>query len=125
MVDALSRRHALLAMLQTKLLGFESLKDLNVVDDDFKEAYEVCANSANGGFFRHEGELLMNEEHEGSLVGHFREHKTYETLHKHFCWPHMRKDIHHICERCLVCRVAKSKVSPHGLYTPFPIPTSP
>ncbi|RDX74992.1 hypothetical protein CR513_45191, partial [Mucuna pruriens] len=38
---------------------------------------------------------------------------------------HMRRDVHHICDRYLVCKVAKSKVSPHGLYISLPIPTSP
>ncbi|RDX83659.1 Retrovirus-related Pol polyprotein from transposon 17.6, partial [Mucuna pruriens] len=100
MAYALSRRHALLAMLETKLLGFESFKDLYVGDDDFKEAYEFCTNSAKGGFFRHKGflfmekrlcvprssirELLVREAHEGGLMGHFGEQKTYETLHEHF-----------------------------------------
>ncbi|RDY08069.1 hypothetical protein CR513_07749, partial [Mucuna pruriens] len=36
----------------------------------------------------------------------------------------MRRDVHHICERCLVFKMAKSKVSPNALYTPLPIPTS-
>ncbi|RDX81913.1 Retrovirus-related Pol polyprotein from transposon 17.6, partial [Mucuna pruriens] len=54
MVVTLSRRHVLLAMLETKLLGLKSLKDLYVGDEYFKEAYEPCANSINGGFFKHE-----------------------------------------------------------------------
>jgi hypothetical protein len=33
--DALSRRYALLSMLDTKLLGFEYIKDLHVQDSDF------------------------------------------------------------------------------------------
>ncbi|RDX97164.1 hypothetical protein CR513_20093, partial [Mucuna pruriens] len=43
--------------------------------------------------------LLVNETHEGRLMGHFREHKTFEILSKHFYWPHMRRDMHHISER--------------------------
>ncbi|RDX94820.1 hypothetical protein CR513_22758, partial [Mucuna pruriens] len=78
--------HALLAMLEIKLLGFGSLKNLYVEDDDFKEAYELCANSSNGGFFRHQGflfkektlcmtrssiiELLGREAHKDGLMGH-------------------------------------------------------
>ncbi|RDX71125.1 Retrovirus-related Pol polyprotein from transposon 17.6, partial [Mucuna pruriens] len=60
-VDALSRRHALLAMLETKLLGFESLKDMYVGDDDFKEPYGLCVISANGGLFMHEGFLFKEK----------------------------------------------------------------
>ncbi|XP_074570603.1 uncharacterized protein LOC141827283 [Curcuma longa] len=70
-------------------------------------------------------ELLVREAHEGGLMGHFGVQKTLEMLHEHFHWPHMKHDVQKFCERCIVCRKAKSKVSPHGLYTPLPIPDSP
>ncbi|RDX84928.1 hypothetical protein CR513_33948, partial [Mucuna pruriens] len=70
-------------------------------------------------------ELLIREAHEGGLMGHFGEQKTYETLHEHFYWPHMQRDVYHICARCLLCNTAKSKVSSKGLYTPLSIPTTP
>ena len=54
-------------------------------------------------------------------MGHFGVAKTLETLHEHFFWPHMRKSVHTFCDRCIACRKAKSKVQPHGLYTPLPI----
>ncbi|RDX95484.1 Retrovirus-related Pol polyprotein from transposon 17.6, partial [Mucuna pruriens] len=84
---------------RNKLLGFESLKNLFMEDDDFKEAYEHCANSVNGGFFRNEKflfkgekkrlcvarssirELLVREAREVGLMSHFSERKTYKTLH--------------------------------------------
>ncbi|RDY13741.1 hypothetical protein CR513_01297, partial [Mucuna pruriens] len=85
LVDALSRRHTLLAMLETKLMGFKSLKDLYMDDNDFK--YDHCVVLANGGFFRHEDflfkekklyvpkssirELLVKEACEGGLMGPF------------------------------------------------------
>lgn len=37
----------------------------------------------------------------------------------------MRRDIERYCERCVTCKKAKSKVSPHGMYLPLPIPESP
>ncbi|RDX75900.1 hypothetical protein CR513_44188, partial [Mucuna pruriens] len=58
-------------------------------------------------------------------MGHFGVGKTYETFCEHFYWPKMRRDVHHICERCLVCKMAKSKASSSGLYTPILIPTIP
>jgi len=58
-------------------------------------------------------------------MGHFGVSKTLETLHEHFFWPHMRKFVHNFCDKCITCRKAKSKVQPHGLYTPLPIPTMP
>ncbi|RDX90711.1 hypothetical protein CR513_27403, partial [Mucuna pruriens] len=67
----------------------------------------------------------IKDAHEGGLRGHFWKRKTYESLHEHFYWPHMRRDMHRICERYLVYRVAKAKVSPQRLHTPLPIPTTP
>jgi len=37
----------------------------------------------------------------------------------------MKKDVQKFCERCIACKKAKSKVMPHGLYTPLPIMDSP
>ena len=37
----------------------------------------------------------------------------------------MKKDIIRICGRCIICRKAKSKVMPHGLYTPLSVPSEP
>ncbi|RDX91766.1 hypothetical protein CR513_26211, partial [Mucuna pruriens] len=128
--DRLILRHVLLVVLETKLLGFESLKDLYVGDDDLKEAYESCANSANGGFFKHEGFLFKEKKlcswrhMKVALMGHFGERKTYKTLHEHFYWPHIRRDVYHVCGRCLVCKIAKSRASYNGLYSPLPIPIS-
>ncbi|RDX63883.1 Tf2-6, partial [Mucuna pruriens] len=109
--DALSRMHALL--------------ELYVNNNDFIEAYDSCSFSANGCFFRHEGflfkekclcvpkssmrELLVKEAHKGGLMGHFGVRKTYKALYEHFYWPRMKRDIHHVCERCLVYKMAKSQ----------------
>ena len=35
----------------------------------------------------------------------------------------MKRDVNCICGRCITCRKAKSKVLPHGLYTPLPVPS--
>ncbi|RDX88943.1 hypothetical protein CR513_29399, partial [Mucuna pruriens] len=69
-------------------------------------------------------QLLVKEAREG-VMGDFRELKTLEILKEHFYGPRMIKGFHKICERCLTCKVAKSSVSPHGLYTTFLIPISP
>ncbi|XP_028223089.1 uncharacterized protein LOC114404211, partial [Glycine soja] len=139
--DALSRRHALLAMLETKLFGLESLKDMYVHDVDFAEIFAACQKFSENGYYRHNGflfkanklcvpkcsirELLVSESHEGGLMGHFGVQKTLEILQEHFFWPHMRRDVHKFCGHCIVCKQAKSKVKPHGLYTPLPVPEYP
>ena len=35
----------------------------------------------------------------------------------------MKKDVNRICGRCITCIKAKSKVLPHELYTPLPVPS--
>jgi len=37
----------------------------------------------------------------------------------------MKHDMHKFCDHCIVCKKAKSKVMPHGLYRPLPIPDYP
>uniref|UniRef100_A0A2N9ES05 RNA-directed DNA polymerase n=1 Tax=Fagus sylvatica TaxID=28930 RepID=A0A2N9ES05_FAGSY len=139
--DALSRRYALLSTLDTKLLGFEYIKDLYAQDSDFGEVFNACEKVAFGKFYRHDGflfrenklcvpmcslrELFVREAHGGGLMGHFGVAKTLGILHDHFFWPHMKRDVERICEKCITCKQAKSKLKPHGLYTPLPIPSEP
>ena len=37
----------------------------------------------------------------------------------------MRRDTERLVQRCVTCHKAKSKLNPHGLYTPLPIPNVP
>jgi hypothetical protein len=68
-------------------------------------------------------ELLVREAHGGGLMGHFGVAKTLGILLEHFFWPHVKCDVERICEKCTMCKQAKSKLKPHGLYTPLPIPS--
>jgi hypothetical protein len=68
-------------------------------------------------------ELLVREAHGGGLMGHFVVAKTLDVLHEHFYWPKMKRDVQR--EQCIACRKAKSRVQPHRLYTPLPVPTEP
>lgn len=36
-----------------------------------------------------------------------------------------QNDVQQICERYIICKEAKSRVEPHGLYTPLSIPSDP
>ena len=56
--DALSRRHVLLAVLGSKVLGFEIVKDLYAMDEDFKEIFEKSAKQAHSLFHLEEGFLF-------------------------------------------------------------------
>ena len=93
------------------------------------------------GFYRFEGflvkgdrlcipkgsirDVLVQEAHAGGLMGHFGVGKTLEILKEHLYWPKMRSYAERCCERCLTCKRAKSKIMPHGLYMPLPIPNAP
>ena len=36
----------------------------------------------------------------------------------------MKRDVERACARCITYRQAKSRVLPHGLYTPLPVPSA-
>jgi len=141
MADALSRRHTLISMLETKFLSFDHIKDLYEKDDDFAFIYGESHQGGRKDFYLSnqyllkgkrlcipQGSLrasLIREAHEGGLMGHFGTNKTLEVLKEHFYWPHMHKHVDRHCNSCLACLRAKSKVQPHGLYIPLPIPSKP
>ncbi|KAL3534821.1 hypothetical protein ACH5RR_003282 [Cinchona calisaya] len=56
-------------------------------------------------------------------MGHFGIEKTLHTLQEHFHWPHMKSDVVNLCNKCIDCQRAKSKLKPHGLYMPLPVPS--
>ncbi|KAL4304273.1 hypothetical protein GQ457_10G012910 [Hibiscus cannabinus] len=76
-------------------------------------------------------EFVIQNDHEalryitGGLMGHFGVTKTLQTLKEHLFWPKMRRDVERLCERCVTCKKAKSKVSPQGMYLLLPIPDFP
>ena len=100
MADALSRRSVLLTSLDTKLLGFEYIKDLYSTDPNFSSVYAATEQGAFNKFYRHNGflfrenkicvpqcslrELLVRESHSGGLMGHFGILKTYDVLTEYF-----------------------------------------
>ena len=134
-VDALSRRYALVTSLDAKLIGFEYVKELYEHDSDFAQIFVACEKGAFNNFHRVDGylskenklcvpqssmrELLVREAHGGGLMGHFGVNRSLNILHEHFFWPKLKHDVEKICNRCITCKKAKSKLLPHGLYKPF------
>ena len=140
--DALSRKVILLNQLDVKVPGLENLRALYPSDHDFAEPYLKCKNGKGWEKFHvHDGFLfranklcvpdssirllLLQESHMGGLMGHFGREKTYSLLSDHFYWPKMRRDVERFVQRCTTCHKAKSKLNPHGLYTPLPVPNAP
>ena len=141
-VDALSRRHTLFSSLGALILGFDNIRELYVSDEYFSPIYASCRHKATqDGFYIAKGclfkegrlcipqgsirKLLVKETHEGGLMGHFGIDKTLAFCKEKFFWPHMKKNVHRYCTRCVACLQAKSRVIPHRLYTPLPIPCAP
>ena len=128
-LEELARRYALLTTLDSKLLGFEFIKELYVSDHDFSNVFTSCTNGAVfNDFYVFEGFLfkknhlcvpncslrvvLVKEARRGGLMGHFRVQKTYDTLIEHFYWPCIKRDVNKVCGQCIMCLKAKSKLQP-------------
>jgi hypothetical protein len=69
--------------------------------------------------------LFLQEAHGGGLMGHFEVKKIEDVLVAHFFWPKMRCDVERYVSRCMTCNKAKSRLNPHSLYMPLPIPMVP
>ncbi|XP_073107194.1 uncharacterized protein [Elaeis guineensis] len=121
--DALSKRYALISLLNAKLMGFELIIDRYKDNPKFVNIYEKCEKGAVNGYYRHDEylfksgrlcipnssirELLVREAHGGGLAGHFGEKKILEMMKEHFYWPAMIRNVHHVIER-------KSKFMPRA-----------
>ncbi|KAF3621972.1 hypothetical protein FXO37_32515 [Capsicum annuum] len=146
--DALFRKHVIVSTLSSKLMEFESLNSLFPEDPYFAPIFRedeamgrerrpldsspyivfdgflfwgrrLCVSSSSWR------ELFVREAHDDGLIGHFGIDKTLEILEEQFYWPRMRKDVVKICYQCMDCMSAKSRLLPHGLYTPLPTPSCP
>ena len=140
--DALSRRYTMLSQLDFKIFGLETIKDQYVHDAEFKDVLQKCREGRtwnkfvlNDGFVFRSNKLcipassvrllLLQEAHGGGLMGHFGVKKTEDVLSTHFFWPKMRRDVERFVARCTTCQKAKSRLNPHGLYMPLPVPSVP
>jgi len=86
--NALSRRYLVLSVLETKVLGFEIIKDMYAKEEDLEEIFVKSSSHPHGPFHVQEGflfkgtrlcipkcgfrELLIQELHSGALAGHVR-----------------------------------------------------
>jgi hypothetical protein len=138
--DALTRRYTMLSQLDHNFFGLESIKELYATDVDFKDSYENCREGRTWNKYVLQDGLLyranklcvpassvrvlfLQEAHGGGLMGHFGVKKTEDVLAAHFFWPKMRRDVERYVSRCTTCNKAKSRLNPHGLYMPLPVPS--
>ena len=123
--DALSRRNVIVQENQLQVLGFEYLRDLYETDNDFQSAYRACKNHVevirefwtkymlqDGLFFKNNKlciqsfsmrENMIQEKHNGGMVGHFGSDKTYGQLRHFYVWPKMRSEVKKFVSRCRIC----------------------
>jgi len=128
--------------LDHKIFGLETIKVLYATDLVFKVVFSHCKDGRpwnkytliDGLLFRANKLyvlansvclLFLQEAHGGGLMGHFGVKKTEDVLAGHFFWPKMRRDIERYVSRCTTCNKAKSRLNPHGLYMPLPVPRVP
>ena len=137
-VDALSRRHALLNVMQFVVVGFEIVKTLYENDYDFGNLWK---GGPKAQFFIHDGylfrgkqlcipvcslrETIIWEAHSEGLVGHFGKDKTLILVQEKFYWPKLVQHVKKIESRCVTCHKAKMHGNNAGLNTPLPILTTP
>ena len=57
--------------------------------------------------------LFLRQTYGGALMGHLRINKVYKMLHKHFCWPKMKHDIHKFCSKSFKRKETKSRSQPN------------
>jgi len=95
--DALSRRCALLLVLEAKVFGFNSIKTLYIEDENFKNLVEDLSNYysftlQDGFLFKGNKlcipktllrDLIIKEAHRGALAGYFGLKKTLKILKEH------------------------------------------
>jgi hypothetical protein len=131
-----------LSQLDCRLFELESIKEQYALDPNFKDVLLNCREGRtwnkfvinDGLLFRANclcipvgsvHHLLLLEAHGGGLMGHFGAQKTEDILTTHFFWPKMRRDVERFMVRCTTCQKAKSRLNPHGLRMPLPVPSIP
>jgi hypothetical protein len=140
--DALSHRYTMLSQLEFKFFGLETIKEQYLHDVEFQDVLQNCRDGRiwnkfilSDRFVFHASKLcipdgsvcllLLQEAHGGGLMGHFGFKKVENVLAAHFFWPRMWRDVERFGARCTTCQKAKSRLNPHSLYMPLPVPSVP
>jgi hypothetical protein len=132
----------LLNQLDYKIFRLETIKEQYVHDVDFKDVLLHCKDGkgwnkfiVSDGFVFRANKLsilassvrllLLQEAHGGVLMGLFGAKKMEDILVGHLFWPKMRRDMAGFVASCTTSQKAKSRLNPHDLYLPLPVPSAP
>ena len=137
-VDALSRRHALVASMHVSVVGFSILPDLYPVDPFFGKIWTDAQQGDNAHYVIVNGFLFKNcrlcipdrslclqvicELH---CEGHVGRDRKLQLVTASYFWSTLRRDVERFVVRCGICQASKGHASNVGLYLPLPISSQP
>ncbi|GJZ49333.1 transposon ty3-I gag-pol polyprotein, partial [Tanacetum coccineum] len=137
----LSRKTTLLVSISSEVLGFDSIKELYTIDEDFGNIWmELETKQHRGEFLLLDGYLfkgnrlcipktslksqLVKEIHAKGLSALGRD-KTIASVESRFSWSQLKRNVGAFVKRCVVCQEGKGNAQNTSLYIPLPIPKSP
>ncbi|GKE86588.1 RNA-directed DNA polymerase, partial [Tanacetum coccineum] len=129
----LSRKIALLVSISSEVLGFDSIKELYAIDEDFGNIWmELETKQHRSEFILLDDYLfkgnrlcipksslriqLIKEVHAGGLSAHLGRDKTIASVKSQFYWPQLKMDVGAFMKRCVTCQEEKGKAQNTGLY---------
>ena len=123
--------------LSFEIIGFNTLTELYVDDDDFKKVWATCVLKQSyddyyilDGFLMKSGQLclprtslcekVIRDLHGGGLANHLGRDKTIESIKDRYYWPKLRKDVTTIVSRCYLIQRAKVLFNSRGYTCHYP-----
>ncbi|GJT43376.1 transposon ty3-I gag-pol polyprotein [Tanacetum coccineum] len=110
----LSRKTTLLVSISSEVLGYDSIKELYAIDEDFGNIWmELKTKQHRGEFLLLDGYLFKGRD------------KTIASVESRFSWPQLKRDVGAFVKRCVVCQEGKGNTQNKSLYMPLSVPKSP
>jgi hypothetical protein len=133
-VDALSRRVALITTMHTNVVGFDTFQELYMADPSFGKIFDEVSISKGSDYAILNGYLFCGFQlripysplREQIILelhgeGNFGRDKTLTLVLSDYYWPKLTSDVAHYVEQCFICQRFKGALTNAGLYTPLPM----